>query len=1297
MSAESSQQPDPEINFKANDGLFIQLEIENLSLNCLLDTGSTVTIIHTLKFQALSERLQQKLEPTKFVLRMADGAPVPCVGQACLPLKVGNEVFLQYVLIADIEAPFVLGYDFLYQNNCLVEERQGLLVFEDQTVQCVPESNMPSVFQIALQETIEIPAQSEMIAFGKFTGDRPHFSTAMIEPYDQSLSDNGILLAKTVIDTNCAAIPLRFVNFNSFPTKIYKNKIAAVCDMVTVESNGQTNTNDNSRNLFSMSVHEQEEMPLPEHLQVIYNSSAENLSPEQAESVKGLLLKYAHIFSKTKSDLGNCDIIPHRINTGLSPPIRLPPRRVPLAIKEAVETEVQRLIDTNLVTKSKSAWAFPPVPIKKKDGSIRICVDYRKLNEVTLPDSYPLPRVQDCLDALEGASWFSVLDCTSGFFQIETHPNDRDKTAFICHKGLFEFKVLPMGLINSPATYQRILETIMAGKQYETCLIYLDDLIVYSKTFDEHLQRLDEVFERISFANLKFSPKKCFLFSRETKFLGHRVSANGVSTCDDKVVAVKEWPIPTCVKDLRAFLGLASYYRRFIKSFSTIAAPLNKLTEKGVNFRWSSECQTAFDSLKSALVSAPILGYPNSHDTLYLDCDASSVGIGAVLSQVQNGQERVIAYFSKSLNKTQRQYCVTRRELLAIFEAVKHFHCYLYGVQFIVRTDHGALSWLMKFKNPSGQLARWLEVLSTYRFTIEHRAGVKHGNCDSLSRVNRPCSACIHCERREQEEREAQSNDVDNCRCNQSKSEKRETGSNSVIFNGQREKTPTNLTKNESENILSFEAEMPICNDSRTDNCDDKGWDSMAKSPNPYGSEKSENENGQVNHIQGQKCYNINSSEVDVNMEKWKEAQILDSSISVLYKGKQQNMRPSWEDISHTNKETKTYWAQWSRLELHNGVLCRKYFDTKTDTTFLQIVLPKSLRDEILTELHDHVTSGHLGTMKTLEKVKRRFYWHDYKAFVESWCRKCLQCQSRSLPKLRPRAPMKQSRTGTPLQRVSLDLLGPFPETEKNHYKYVLSICDHFTRWIELYPMRDMEASTVARIFVEEFVSRHGLVRQILTDQGRQFESKLFQEICQLLDIDKKRSTSFHPQTNGIQERFNRTIEDMLSKYVSANQRDWDKYLPILLLAYRSSIHESTHQTPYMMMFGRHALLPVDLVCPQPSTEREMTSHEYVDALKERLEKVYKLTQSEMAQACDRQKKTYDHRIYVIPYSIGDLVWLRNPMKTRGKCPKLQPRWEGPYKIRRQISDLVFEIEKVKGSRVQRKIVHRNRLKPCIQ
>ena len=790
------------------------------------------------------------------------------------------------------------------------------------------------------------------------------------------------------------------------------------------------------------------------------------------------------------------------------------------------------------MVKSKSAWAFPLVPVKKKDGSIRICIDYRKLNEVTLPDSYPLPRVQDCLDALQGSCWFSTLDCTQGYFQLQTHPDDMSKTAFVCEKGLFAFKVLPMGLINSGATYQRTIEQIMAPIQYETCLIYLDDIIVYSKTFEEHIQRLDEVFTRIGRANLRFSPKKCFVTQREVTFLGHRVSPLGVAMCEDKVQAVQNWPIPTCVKDLRAFLGLASYYRKFIQSFSSIAAPLKKLTEKGVNFRWSGDCQKAFDTLKSALVSAPILGYINSHDVLYLDCDASSFGIGAVLSQLQNGQERVIAYFSKSMTKVQRQYCVTRRELLSIFEAVKNFHMYLYGVSFIVRTDHGALSWLMKFKNPSGQLARWLEVLSTYRFVIQHRAGVKHGNCEALSRVNRPCTSCVHCERREEEEREANLKDSETCQC----SNLNEANQSNHENNGQREIIQKSSQEYEGmEKVSIVESKEKGGSASKRDptewelqkhtdtesirrlgylhgglpSQDVKSEDSTAENSNSSKCEKDQVHSEYVRDIHCSTGNSTDSSDECIpDQENLRQAQVLDPGMSVLYKGMEQNKRPTWDEISHTNDEIKTYWAQWSRIVLHNGVLCRKYFNTKTDTYSLQIILPKGLREKVLTQLHDHVTAGHLGSMKTIEKVKQRFYWYNYREFIENWCKSCIQCQSRSLPKLRPREPMKQGRVGTPLQTVSLDLLGPFPETNKNHYKYIMSVCDHFTRWIELYPIKNMDALTVAKVFVEEFVSRHALCRQILTDQGAQFESKLFKEICRLLDIDKKRSTSFHPQTN---------------------------------------------------------------------------------------------------------------------------------------------------------------------------------------
>ena len=369
-------------------------------------------------------------------------------------------------------------------------------------------------------------------------------------------------------------------------------------------------------------------------------------------------------------------------------------------------------------------------------------------------------------------------------------------------------------------------------------------------------------------------------------------------------------------------------------------------------------------------------------------------------------------------------------------------------------------------------------------------------------------------------------------------------------------------------------------------------------------------------HVRGVHCsdgYCEPAWENDQNFIKRKEVQVLDP---VLYDWVDKKQHPKWEEISGTDEKMKTYWAQWPRLLLHKGVLCRKYLDVKTDTHFLQILVPCSSREEV----HDHLTGGYLGTTKTIEKVKKRFYWYKYKEFIENWVKKCPKCQARRLPKLRPRAPMKQDRVGVPMERVYLDLLGPFPE-RRNKNKYVLPIVDQFTRWVELFPIRNVEAVTVAKVFVNEFVSRYRLSRQILTDHGAQFESLLFKEICELLDIDKKRSTSFHPQTNGIQERFNRTIEDMLSKFVSTNQRDWDEYLPLFLLAYRSSVHESIKQTPYMMFFGRHALLPVYLLCCPSCSERKMPSHEYVLELQELLQKVHNLARSEMNKASDRQKK----------------------------------------------------------------------------
>ena len=292
------------------------------------------------------------------------------------------------------------------------------------------------------------------------------------------------------------------------------------------------------------------------------------------------------------------------------------------------------------------------------------------------------------------------------------------KTAFNSRKGLYEFKIMPFGLCNPPATFERLMETVLAGLHWQICLIYLDDIVVTGKSFENMVENLSKVFERFREAGLKLKPKKCHLFATEVEFLRHVVSAEGIQTNPKKTESIKNWPTPTCVKEVRSFLGLCSYYRRFIYQFSDIAKPLHNLTKKGQAFLWTEECMNAFVTLKQKLTEAPVLAYPDFEKEFILDTDVSYVSIAAVLSQKIDGKEHVIAYASRTLSQCEKQYCVTRKELLPVVNYVKHFRHYLYGKKFTLRTDHGSLRLIMNFKNLEGQVARWQERLASYDMKI---------------------------------------------------------------------------------------------------------------------------------------------------------------------------------------------------------------------------------------------------------------------------------------------------------------------------------------------------------------------------------------------------------------------------------------------------------------------------------------------------------------------------------------------------------------------------------------------------
>jgi len=476
------------------------------------------------------------------------------------------------------------------------------------------------------------------------------------------------------------------------------------------------------------------------HIDLLVSEATDRLSSDERSKLSQLVQSYSDVFSTGEYDLGQTDLARHTIDTGSERPVKQALRRQPYSHLESIDKQVQDMLKAGIIEPSQSPWVANVVMVTKKDGNPRFCVDYRRLNDCTVKDFYPLPRIETCLDTLGGSKYFSTFDLRSGYHQLLMDPADADKTSFVTRTGRYQFRVLPFGLCNAGATFQRIMDIAMSGLNFTTCLVYLNDIIVYSRTIDDHLVRLEQIFVRLRMAKLKLKPSKCKLIRTSVEFLGHVVSDKGVSTDPAKIKAVADWPRPVNVSEVRSFLGLCSYYRRFILGFASIAAPLHKLTGKNVRFYWNNECESAMKKLCSSLVSAPILAMPIDEGGYVLDTDASQFAIGAILSQRQDGVEKVIAYASRVLNDAEKNYCVTRKELLAVVFYTKHFRHYLLGRPFQIRTDHAALQWLGKTPTPIGQQARWLDILGEFDYKVLHRPGRVHQNADALSR--RPCRQC---------------------------------------------------------------------------------------------------------------------------------------------------------------------------------------------------------------------------------------------------------------------------------------------------------------------------------------------------------------------------------------------------------------------------------------------------------------------------------------------------------------------------------------------------------------------------
>ena len=732
------------VSSTGQNSLVILGKVNNLNCDFVIDTGSDISIIHP---DMLPSDKQRDLCPTSGCsLRTVTGEKAPIRGTVELTLTLGTTRVAHKMWVADIQDSCILGMDFLEPHNCLINLGDRTLHIGDEEVPLKKPQQEDSrvCCRVILDQTVNLPPRSETLISVRVEGLQADVGRwGVLGPREETLATDGLLTGRTLVDLSQPTIPVRIMNLADGERKIKCGSVVAVCEPV---QSVLTQQDVKGTPVTEASTDKE----LPEHLTDLFERSSVGLDSHQKGQLHSLLCDFASLFSTGAQDLGRTDQVQHRIHTGDATPIRQPARRLPpTKMKEAMKA-VDDMYQEGIIEPSSSPWASPIVLVKKKDGSTCFCVDYRKLNQVTRKDSYPLPRIDDTLEGLAGAKWFSSLDLKSGYWQVGMHPDDREKTAFTAGRGLWQFCVMPFGLCNAPATFKRLMEQVLAGLPLSICLVYLDDILVPAQTFEDGISNLRTVFQRLQIASLKLSPQKCTLFQRQTKYLGHIVSGDGVATDGEKVHCILTWPRPTNVSEVRQFLGLCSYYRRFISNFADIAHPLYQCTEKSCNFHWTPETEQAFQNLKQLLTSAPVLGYPDPDGHLVLDTDASAHAIGAVLSQIQQGEERVLAYYSRALHKPELNYCTTRRELLAVVKSIEHFHHFLYGRRFTVRTDHAALKWLMNFRQPEGQVARWIERLQQYDFSIEHRPGSLHGNADALSR--RPClsDGCRHCDRLEE-------------------------------------------------------------------------------------------------------------------------------------------------------------------------------------------------------------------------------------------------------------------------------------------------------------------------------------------------------------------------------------------------------------------------------------------------------------------------------------------------------------------------------------------------------------------